>query len=59
MLCRLHANRGLVLLLQGNLPAALAANERAAEVLGGYHDAYRRTHLLANRRRSPGGIRAD
>jgi DNA-binding SARP family transcriptional activator len=49
MLCRLHANRGLILLLQGNLPAALAANEQAAEVLGGYHDTYRRTHLLADR----------
>jgi tetratricopeptide (TPR) repeat protein len=49
MLCRLHANRGVILLQQGDLPAALAANEQATEVLGGYHDAYRRTHLLADR----------
>lgn len=49
LLCRLHANRGLILLLQGNLPAALAAIDQATAVLGDYRDEYNRTHLLANR----------
>lgn len=49
MLCRLHANRGLILLLKGDIAAALHANDEASAVLGGYHHAYRRTHLLADR----------
>lgn len=49
MLCRLHANRALILLLQGHLTDALAANEQATAILGNYHDAYRRTLLLAGR----------
>lgn len=49
MLYRLHANRGLILLLKGDLPAALDANDTAAQALGNYHDVYLRTHRLADR----------
>src|SRR5205823_6045722 len=49
MLCRLHANRGLILLLKGHVPAALAANDLATKLLGDYHDPYRRAHLMADR----------
>ena len=49
MLLRLHANRALVLLLKGDLPAALAVNDVAGEVLSDYHDTYLRIHHLADR----------
>lgn len=49
MLHSLHANRALILLLKGDLPAALAANDTAGEVLAEYRDTYLHMHWLADR----------